>query len=282
MSWNFKPTLAIVREPHTPPRCAQGAWRPNFGLMQHRFLAITIVVGQWLLDRLDRLLARASILGNPVIFDPSDFPWARALEAEWTTIRREMDAILPHRDLLPNFQDISTDQTSITNDDEWKTFFFYGFGFRVDANCARCPETARLVAAIPGMQTAMFSILGPHKHIPPHCGPSKGVIRYHLALRVPRGSERCEIRIGDQHATWHEGESLVFDDTHEHEVWNDTDEDRVVLFVDVVRPLRFPVNLVNRAVLKLIAISPFVADAKRRHRAWEESVSARLPAGPVG
>ena len=93
--------------------------------------------------------------------------------------------MLERRDALPNFQDISTDQATITDDDRWKTYFLYGFGFRSDANCARCPETARLVAAVPGMQTAMFSILAPGKHIPDHNGPYKGVIRYHLGLKVP-------------------------------------------------------------------------------------------------
>ena len=127
------------------------------------------------------------------------------------------------------------------------------------------------MAAVPGMQTAMFSILAPGKHIPEHNGPYKGVIRYHLGLKVPRAADRCRIRVGDTYATWREGASLIFDDTYEHEVWNDTDEERVVLFLDVVRPLRFPMNVVNAVVLKAIAISPFIQDAKRRHRAWEES-----------
>ena len=97
--------------------------------------------------------------------------------------------MLERRDALPNFQDISTDQATITDDDRWKTYFLYGFGFRSDANCARCPETARLVAAVPGMQTAMFSILAPGKHIPEHNGPYKGVIRYHLGIKVPRDAD---------------------------------------------------------------------------------------------
>ena len=243
--------------------------------MWQRVVALTVAVGEWLLDRLDRLVARWATVGNPEIFDRADFPWVADLEAAWPAIRRELDAVMADRDALPNFQDISTDQASITNDDRWKTYFFYGFGFRVAANCERCPETARLVSAIPGMQTAMFSILAPRKHIPDHCGPYKGLIRYHLGLLVPTESDRCRIRIGDRYATWAEGESLIFDDTYDHEVWNDTDEDRVVLFVDVVRPLRFPMNLVNAGVLKAIAISPYVQDARRRHRRWEATVSRR-------
>jgi beta-hydroxylase len=250
--------------------------------VRQRIVDLTILVGEWVLDRLDRLVARFSAVGDPVFFDERDFLWTAGLEAHWETIRRELDAVLAHREALPNFQDISTDQASITNDDRWKTYFLYGFGFRSDANCARCPETARLVAAVPGMQTAMFSILAPGKHIPDHCGPYKGLIRYHLALKVPKDAARCRIRVDDRFATWTEGESLLFDDTYEHEVWNDTDEIRVVLFLDIVRPLRFPMNLVNALVLKVIAISPFVQDAKRRHLAWEADFESATGPGLAG
>ncbi|MGZ4796397.1 MAG: aspartyl/asparaginyl beta-hydroxylase domain-containing protein [Acidimicrobiia bacterium] len=248
--------------------------------MWQRLVDLTIVVGEWLLDRLDRLMARASLLPDRPFLDPTEFGWIAPLEAEWRTIRRELDDVLRHRDALPNFQDISTDQATITNDDRWKTFFLYGFGFRADENCRRCPETDRLVRTIPGMKTAMFSILSPGKHIPDHCGPYKGVVRYHLALRVPRAADRCRIRVGDDFATWEEGRSLVFDDTYEHEVWNDTDEIRVVLFVDFVRPLRFPMNVLNAIVLKAIAVSPFIQDAKRRHDTWERGYREVVP-GPA-
>ena len=241
------------------------------GSVGQHLVDLTILVGGWILDRLDRVVARASLVGDPAFFDPAEFGWTHALEAEWATIRRELDSVLERREALPNFQDISTDQATITDDDRWKTFFLYGFGFRAESNCERCPQTARLVAAVPGMQTAMFSILAPGKHIPDHCGPYKGVVRYHLALKVPRDSARCRIRVGNVETTWTEGESLMFDDTYEHEVWNDTNQERVVLFLDVTRPLRFPMDVVNRVVLRAIAASPFVRDAKRRHRAWELS-----------
>ena len=249
--------------------------------MWQRCVALTVLIGEWILDRLDRLVAGASLVGTTALLDPGHFGWSTALETEWSTVRRELDQLLEVTDQLPNFQDISTDQATITDDDRWKTFFLYGFGFRSDANCARCPETARLVAAVPGMQTAMFSILAPGKHIPEHNGPYKGVIRYHLGLKVPRDAHRCRIRVGDSEVVWTEGKSLIFDDTYEHEVWNDTDEIRVVLFLDVVRPLRFPVNVVNAIVLKAIAISPFIQDAKRRHRAWEQKFETVTSAAPL-
>jgi beta-hydroxylase len=234
-----------------------------------RLVAASNAVGDRLLRVVNRLVARASVLPDQPFYDPAAFPWVAPLEADWKLVRAELDTVLARHADLPNFQDISTDQYHLTDDDRWKTYFFYGYGFRSDANCARCPETTRLVESIPGMTTAMFSILSPGKHIPPHDGPYKGVLRYHLALLVPEPADRVGIRVGGQVARWHEGESLVFDDTYTHEAWNDTDGVRVVLFVDVIRELRGPMAVVNRVLIKVIGWSPFVQDAKRRHEDWE-------------
>jgi len=229
-----------------------------------------IKTGRRLLVSVDRFIARHSRVGDPTFFDPAEFAWVRPLEAEWQAIRTELDDILRERDALPNFQDISQDQARISQDDRWKTFFFYGYGYRMDDNCARCPQTTRLIESVPGMTTAFFSILAPGKHIPPHRGPYKGVMRYHLGLRVPEPRERCRIRVGDDTGYWREGGSLLFDDTYEHEVWNDTDGVRVVLFLDVMRPMRFPGALVNRLVFNLIRLSPYVQRARRNQQRWSQ------------
>ena len=99
------------------------------------------------------------------------FDWIRELESHWTTIRSELDEVLSYRDELPNFQDISVDQASITDDDGWKTYFFSGYGFKSEANRARCPKTTELLDQVPGLTTAFFSILSPHKRIGAHRGP---------------------------------------------------------------------------------------------------------------
>ena len=72
---------------------------------------------------------------------------------------------------------------------------------------------------------------------------------------------------------------MIFDDTYNHEVWNDTDETRVVLFVDVLRPLPSPWSQINRAIVKAIGYSPFVLDAKRNQEAWEARYRARKQGG---
>jgi ornithine lipid ester-linked acyl 2-hydroxylase len=239
-----------------------------------RVVEWNVALGERALPPLERWLARHSSVGDRPFFDAAEFAWTRDLELEWRTIRAELDDVMADRDALPNFQDISADQATITDDDRWKTFFLYGFGFRVDSNCERCPETTRLVESIPGMKTAFFSILAPGKHIPAHRGPWKGVLRYHLGLMVPEPATACRIRVDDEVRQWEEGGSLVFDDTYDHEAWNDTDGYRVVLFVDFIRPLDRVASTFNRGVLGAIAWSPFIQDAKSRHRRWERRFEA--------
>ena len=116
------------------------------------------------------------------------------------------------------------------------------------------------------MKTAMFSILAPKKHIPEHRGMWKGMLRYHLGLIIPWPPGSCRIRVGQDIRTWDEGKSLVFDDSHLHEAWNDSDQYRVVLFVDVVRPLIFPLSLINRSVIWITAHSKSITEPMARIR----------------
>jgi beta-hydroxylase len=250
--------------------------------MSQRFHEVLVTVGAKLVRGLEGLLARASLIPNTPFLDAAQFPWVRTLEDNWTIIRRELDTILPRQAELPNFQDISPDQVHISQDDGWKTFFFYAYGRKAEGNIRRCPETARIVESIPGMKTAFFSILAPGKHIPLHRGPYRGVIRAHLGLVVPEPRERCRIQVGPEFAHWEEGKVLVFDDGYPHQVWNDTSGTRVVLFLDIVRPLRFPVNLLNGLMLKLIAWSPFIRDAEANYKRWEKEFDRPVPTPAAG
>jgi len=246
-----------------------------------RTVELTISVGERILAPIERFIGRRSLVGDETFFSNDLFPWIAEIEAEWTTIRDEMARLLEDREALPNFQDISKDQIEITDDDHWKTFFLYGFGFEAKLGVELCPKTAALMRRVPGMKTAMFSILSPHKHILDHRGPYKGVLRYHLGLIVPQDAPACRIRVGEDIRHWEEGQSMIFDDTYNHEVWNDTDETRVVLFVDVLRPLPSPWAQINRAIVAAIRYSPFVLDAKRNQEAWERRYREQMQAPEV-
>lgn len=249
-----------------------------------RTVELTIAVGERILAPIERFIGKRSLVGDATFLPLERFPWARHIEDNWELILEELQGVLADREALPNFQDISKDQIEITDDDRWKTFFLYGYGFEAKLGVEMCPRTAALMREIPGMTTAMFSILSPRKHILDHRGPYKGVLRYHLGLVVPENAKACRIRVGDDFRHWEAGKSMVFDDTFNHEVWNDTDETRVVLFVDVLRPLPFPESKINDLIVKAIGISPFIRDAKRNQEDWEQRYRARRanPRSPQG
>lgn len=233
--------------------------------------------GENLLRNLEAQIDRQSLVENKPFLDCQQFSWIPELEENWQVIRQELDELLKIVELLPNFQDISEDQYSITSDNLWKTYFLYGYGFKAEKNCLRCPNTTRLIEKIPGMKTAFFSILLPHKHIPEHRGPYKGVLRYHLGLKIPQPKQACQLRVGNEIRSWQEGKSLMFDDTFPHEAWNQSNEIRVVLFIDVVRPMRFPFSLLNQAMIKLISWSPYVQKSKREAIEWEKRLEQVAP-----
>jgi ornithine lipid ester-linked acyl 2-hydroxylase len=90
---------------------------------------------------------------------------------------------------------------------------------------------------------------GASKAHPSAPGPYKGVQRYHLGLMIPGPEGSCRIRVRNDVRCRKEGKSMIFDDSYEHEVWNDVDSYRVVLFVDFVRATIFPLSIVNRLII---------------------------------
>lgn len=230
---------------------------------------------------LENYLGRASTYGDKEFFDPKDFPWVTAVEADWRKVRAELDALLPYAAHMPNFQELEPHQEALTQDDGWKTFFFYAYGLKALGNCRRCPETTKLLKQMPGMKTAFFSILAPGKHLPPHRGPWKGVLRLHLGLLIPEPAEMCAIRVGSQTRHWEEGRVMIFDDTFEHEAWNRTDGVRVILFVDIVRTMRFPANMLNAVFTSMMALGVVGIGSAGKYLRWEKRFEDLVNQGAV-
>lgn len=230
-------------------------------------------LGKNILWGLEKFLTRYSLVATTPFLESSQFSWVSLLESNWQVIKEELNLILHYTEHLPSFQDISPDQARITQDNLWKTFFLYGYGVKMQRNCDYCPQTTQIIEQIPGLKTAFFSILLPDKHIPEHRGPYKGVLRCHLPLKVPQAKEQCGIRVAQEIRHWEEGKCLVFDDSYPHEAWNKTDEIRVVLFLDIVRPTSFPASLLNHFLLNLIRWSPFIKDAQKNQNQWDQRLA---------
>jgi len=227
-----------------------------------------VKVGKKLRRHFDKVIARYSDIPTSPIIPNDVLPWARPLEENWQVIRGDLLRMLEERDRIPPLASISPDHRKIARGDEWRSFFFWAYGNRIDENCARCPDTARLVDAIPDLVTAFFSILDPGSHIPPHRGVTKAIFNSHLGLIVPADAEKCWIEIDGVRHGWSEGRLMAFDDTYRHEVRNQTDAQRVVLLVQTRRPVRYPGKLAADVFLGGVRHSPFIGDGMKNLARW--------------
>ena len=209
-----------------------------------------------------------SKVGNPPVFRRDVFDWVVRLENDWVAIRDEAMKVLERPEEIPALRVVSPDHSRIATDDKWKVFFLWGYGYEVKDNTARCPVTNELVKSVPGLISAFFSIHTPGTHLPRHYGPTNGMLTCHLGLKIPEDANKCRIAIDDQDYNWEPGKFLIFDDTYYHEVWNDTDEDRVVLLMHVERPLRQPGKAIADGFLWLATRSPFIQATLKSLDEW--------------
>ncbi|MCR5872990.1 aspartyl/asparaginyl beta-hydroxylase domain-containing protein [Phenylobacterium sp. J426] len=173
------------------------------------------------------------------------FPWLPELEAATPVIQAELQALLAGdmQDFAPYIAfppDAPVNQwEELNHSRRWSSLFLWKDGQRQDAVCARCPRTAALLERLPMADqpefapTAMFSALDARTHIPAHTGSTNTRLLTHLPLILP-GPAR--FRVGNETRSWRMGEAWVFDDTIEHEAWNDSDQLRVILIFDIWNP----------------------------------------------
>lgn len=200
--------------------------------MEH---AIYDRAGDWLRGIYDRRIT------TPPVLDPGQyFPSARRFTDNWRALREEALAIRADLSGVPRFHELMATQADISANDQrdWRMLVVKAYGVRFAANAAKAPRLAALVEQCPDVLTASLSFLAPFKHVPPHRGPFRGVIRYYLPLSVPPAEDGLpgstltidgrDYRLGD-------GEPLLWDDTFVHEVRNRADDVRIALLLDVRR-----------------------------------------------
>ncbi|WP_340587675.1 aspartyl/asparaginyl beta-hydroxylase domain-containing protein [Erythrobacter alti] len=220
--------------------------------------------------KLNAFGARFSLIPNDPVLDAAQFGWTAPIAEKWGEIRDEAKAIYAHAEAIPPLRRISPDHRRIATDDGWRSFFLIGYGNEVPDNVARAPRTMELVQRIPQLNSAFFSILAPGAHIARHRGVSKSFFTAHLGLCVPSDHENCRMEVDANTLHWRAGEWTVFDDTYEHEVWNNTAEARIILLCQVGRPLRAPGSWMARFFDWYMRRSPFVTDAKHELDDWEQ------------
>lgn len=178
-------------------------------------------------------------------YERDEFPWLAELEAATPDVQRELARVLVEDEAgfapYVRYDDhLPLDQwRELNKSPRWSAFHFYDKGREIPERAARAPATMAAVRRLPQARvdlrspTAMFSVLKPRTRIPPHTGVANFRLVVHLPLVLPRG---CGFRVGGETREWRMGEAWVFDDTIEHEAWNDSDEIRIILICDVWNP----------------------------------------------
>ena len=177
-------------------------------------------------------------------YERGEFPWLDQIESQTNAIRAELVEVLkehsafkPYLEANPNLP--GSDRNEMVNNPDWGAFYLWKNGEIVAENAARCPNTMRAMSSIPFPRvnnrspSILFSLLRPGARIPPHTGMVNTRLICHLPLIVPGG---CFFRVGNDVREWVEGKAWVFDDTIEHEAWNESSELRVILLFEIWRP----------------------------------------------
>jgi aspartate beta-hydroxylase len=178
-----------------------------------------------------------------------EFPWLDSIEAATEDIRTELmevlregpDSLIPYVDIpagspLDQWRELNKSR-------RWGVYYLWREGVAFPEHIARFPRTVAALQAWPRWDvpasgpTAVFSILDAKTRIPPHTGVTNTRLIVHVPLIVPPG---CGFRVGADRREWQPGQAFVFDDTFEHEAWNDSDVPRAVLILDIWSPLVTP------------------------------------------
>ena len=176
-------------------------------------------------------------------YDRRDFAWVEALEAAAPTMRAEAEAALASGEGMGPYVEADYSRPNrghaLLNNPDWSAFYLWKDGKPYPENAARTPATLAALEAAPiprivnRSPMALFSILEAKTHIPPHCGMLNTRLICHIPLIVPKD---CRLRVGHETRAVEFGKAMIFDDSIEHEAWNDSDETRLILLFEIWRP----------------------------------------------
>jgi aspartate beta-hydroxylase len=207
-----------------------------------------------------RRIYDARIDTPPVLDAGLYFPDAARFVASWQPIRDEAMALAERMQTIPRFHEIMPAQEEISANDgkDWRLCILKIYGTDVEKNMALCPTLGSIVSSSPDVLSASISFLAPRKHIPRHRGPFRGVLRYQLGLSVPvddEGRPAAVLSLNDHEHRIGDGQHLLWDDTYPHEVWNNSDQMRAALLLDVRRK-HMPVDLrvLSRALIASVGM----------------------------
>jgi aspartate beta-hydroxylase len=203
----------------------------------------------------------------PVLDKQRYFPGHADFEAQWHAIRAECLVLMGEMGAIPEFHELMAEQAELSQHGGrfWRLFVLRVYGAEHRANQAQCPALRRLLSAHPEVTSAAFSILEGGKHIPAHRGPFRGILRYHLPLVIPPPRSSNHLRVAAQDLPLEEGRGILWDDTYEHEAWNESPAHRAVLLLDVFRPeLSWPLRAITHGIVGGVGLAWRLSGGGRR------------------
>jgi beta-hydroxylase len=167
----------------------------------------------------------------------ANFPELQALQKNWQTIKDEALQLLVIQKIRAAEKNDDAGFNSFFKEG-WKRFYLKWYDASHPSAEQFCPKTVALLRAIPTVKAALYAELPPGGKLNMHRDPFAGSLRYHLGLVTP-GSDCCFIEVDGQRYSWRDGEAVIFDETFIHWARNDSDRDRIILFCDIERPMRY-------------------------------------------
>lgn len=177
-----------------------------------------------------------SAVENRPFIQTESFPQLSLLKNHWQTIRDEA-LLLEQEELIKGSDKLNDVGFNSFFRRGWKRFYLKWYNDFHPSATKYCPRTVELIKQIPSIKAAMFAVLPAGSELLKHRDPYAGSLRYHLGLITPN-SDACNIVVDGQTYAWRDGEDVLFDETYIHYAENKTNIDRVILFCDVVRPVK--------------------------------------------
>jgi beta-hydroxylase len=190
-----------------------------------------------LLAPVNAFMVLASRVPTTPYLPTAELPELKALDDNWQTIRDEALAMAEQSRIkaAEKHDDIGFNSFFKYG---WKRFYLKWYDARHPSAEALCPKTVEILKGLPRVKAAMFAELPPGGTLHPHRDPFSGSLRYHLGLVTPN-DDRCYIDVDGERYSWRDGQSVVFDETYIHEAYNKSESNRIILFCDVERPLKW-------------------------------------------
>ena len=240
--------------------------------MWYVVVALAVIIFLWARSKLVNLLPYINqfltrYCNDPAVLNPKDFEWTINFRANWQVIRDEY-LNYARSNPIPVYKTINEMTSSCDLTGGWRTLFLRIFGKDTD-HTQHFPQTMHLINACP-CTLAFFSVFEPGTKLTRHVGLYKGVLRYHLPLIIPDKWDKCFINVNGRVLNWRfdsedDPIDLMFDDTFLHHAENNTDQKRVILFLDIKRDFgSWWLNAINSVLLRFIKSNDALNDTVKR------------------